>query len=352
MRKTKSNRKSDLEQFNDMNLPVDLVKLPSCGKLYGPDNYFYNKTFIDYKPMTARQEDILLNASYRKKGKAIEEMISSCLLEPGVNLDELLTGDRDALMVSIRISGYGAAYEPTYACPHCEHKNEINFDLTGIGIKFLELEPHVPGQNLFKFILPKSKHEVLFRFITVADERNLLRLSKKENSGIGTVTAQLLNSIVQIDEQTDLFEIQKLIQKMSAYDSLHLRTYIDKHQPGLEMNIDFQCDSCAYSNKINIPTNHDFFSLGPEHRELVFLEPFFLLTYYVGMDWATYLKFPLQYRKWLIERVNKEVKSAVDANKKGGGDVPSKGAHHNDPTTRALSGKQRPITPSKLRRFS
>lgn len=352
MRKIRKNKKLDLGYFQDMNLPVDLVKLPSRGKIYGPDNYFCDKAFVDFKPMTAKQEDILLNASYRKKGKTIEEMISSCLLEPGIDLDDLLTGDRDALMVSIRISGYGSGYEPTYACPQCEHKNDLNFDLTTIGIKFLELEPHVVGQNLFKFVLPKSKHEVLFRFITVADERNLLRLLKKEDSGIGTVTAQLLNSIVQIDGRTDLFEIQKFIQKMSAYDSSHLRAYINKHQPGLDMNLDFQCNSCAYSSKINIPTNHDFFSLGPEHREIVFLEPFFLLGYYFGMDYKTYYNLPIQYRRWLIERINKEIKTAVDANKKGGSEVPSRAAHHNDPTTRAFSGKQRAVVPSKLQRFT
>jgi hypothetical protein len=91
-----------------------------------------------------------------------------------------------------------------------------------------------------------------------------------------------------------------------------------------------------------------FFGLGPEDRELVLLEPFFNLAYYFGMDWCTYYNFPITYRRWIMSRLNKELKKAADA---GEQQMPSKGAQHNDPALRQQMGKQHPHAPHKLRRF-
>lgn len=91
----------------------------------------------------------------------------------------------------------------------------------------------------------------------------------------------------------------------------------------------------------------------PEHREAVLLEPFFLLGYYFGMDWDTYYyRFPVNYKRWLIERIQKEIREAAKANEQGGSQIPSRGAHHNSPDLRAMAGKHRPNVPAKLRRFT
>lgn len=63
----------------------------------------------------------------------------------------------------------------------------------------------------------------------------------------------------------------------------------------------------------------------------------FLLGYYYGMDVETYYNFPVRYKRWLIERINKEIQKASEAN----ADIPTKGAHHNTPDVRALTGKAR-----------
>ena len=94
---------------------------------------------------------------------------------------------------------------------------------------------------------------------------------------------------------------------------------------------------------------HPFFGLAPENREAVILEPFFLLGYYFGMsDWDQYYRFPVSYRRWLINRINEEMKRAADS---GSGQV-SKGAHNNTPDVRELTGKQRAQVPARLQRFT
>jgi hypothetical protein len=91
-----------------------------------------------------------------------------------------------------------------------------------------------------------------------------------------------------------------------------------------------------------------FFGLTPEDKTKVILEPFFLLGYYFGMDWKDYYKFPISYRKWLIERINQEIKTAAE-NQNG---QTSKGVHNNTPDIRELTGKQRSMVPAKLQRFT
>jgi len=346
-------RSAEVTTEPGLDLPVDSVPLPSRGKIYGKSSFFYRQDSIEYKPMTPKQEDILFNLAYRKKGIAIEKMISSCLMETGIDINNLLIGDRDALMVAIRASGYGTSYEPSLECPLCDMQNDLQFDLSQIKINFLKIEPETPGENLFRFELPKSKHVVLFKFLTIEDR---ILIDKQVAGGLNgehsSVTTFLLYSIVKINNVTDREKIYHLVMNMNAGDSNQLRKYINEHKPGLDMTIDFECDGCGHIDKVGIPTNHQFFSLNPEHREIVFLEPFFLLGYYFGMDFRTYYNMPVRYRRWLIERIDKEIRKAAEANKAGGSQIPSKGAHHNSPDIRAMAGKQRAQVPSRLRRFT
>lgn len=86
----------------------------------------------------------------------------------------------------------------------------------------------------------------------------------------------------------------------------------------------------------------------PEDKPQVMLEPFFLLGYYFGMDWQTYYRFPISYRRWLINRINEEIKKAADAQN----GQTSKAFHDNTPDIRELTGKQRVNPPHKLIRFT
>jgi hypothetical protein len=91
-----------------------------------------------------------------------------------------------------------------------------------------------------------------------------------------------------------------------------------------------------------------FFGLTPEDKEALLLEPFFLLGYYFGMTWQDYYHLPVTYKRWLIERIQREIKKTNS----NGNEAGTKGAHHNDPQTRAFQGKHREHVPARLRRFT
>ena len=92
-----------------------------------------------------------------------------------------------------------------------------------------------------------------------------------------------------------------------------------------------------------------FFGLTPNDKEDLVLEPFFLLGYYFGMSWETYMNFPVTYKHWLVKRIEKEIKDS----QKGGNDIPSKAPHHNGSDIRAMTGKTKIHTPNaKSQRFT
>ena len=52
--------------------------------------------------MTAKEEDILLNQSYLKQGITVEKLLESLVLTNGFKLDDLLIGDKNAILTQIK----------------------------------------------------------------------------------------------------------------------------------------------------------------------------------------------------------------------------------------------------------
>ena len=256
-----SNIKS--ETFN-WEVPVETVPLPSKGLIYSQDSWFHMKETVDIKSMTANEEDILASQAYVKKGTVIEELIKSCVMDKNADVDNLLIGDKNALAMAIRITGYGSQYDCNVFCVHCQYKNNKIFDLTTLGIKPLGASPIENGKNRFSYILPVTKKSVVFKIMTTKDvndlEKNLE--NKRQLLGemsIGTITSNLLNQIISIDGIEDRGKINEFVNIMPAFDSRSLRSYILKIQPGIDMDVNFNCENCNRENKTSLPINANFF---------------------------------------------------------------------------------------------
>src|SRR5258708_5267862 len=136
--------------------PTEVVPLPSKGRVYPPDFPLAGADRVEIRSMTARDEDILTSRALLKQGKAISTLLRSCLVNKQVDVDQMLIGDRNAIMVAIRITGYGAEYEVKVACPKCEVQSKHQFDLSRLAIKPLGKDPISSGKNEFEFDLPIS----------------------------------------------------------------------------------------------------------------------------------------------------------------------------------------------------
>jgi hypothetical protein len=244
-------------------VPVETVTLPSKGLVYPVDHSLCNTTDVQIKCMTAKEEDLLTSRALIKNGTVISKLLQSCLLNKMVDPDDLLTGDRNALLIAIRVTGYGADYSVKVECPECEETFENEFSLSGLEIKPLGAQPLDANVNLFKFILPHTKMEVYFKLLTGRDEAELL-LAEKRRKKLGSlveagVTSRLLSSIVSIGGDSDKNKISRQIVNMPAGDSRALRRYIDKVEPSVEMKQWVKCSNCGEQSEVDIPLGMTFF---------------------------------------------------------------------------------------------
>ena len=244
-------------------VPVESVPLPSNGVIYESETGLYGKETLDIRSMTAKEEDILTSRSLIKKGTVITELIKSCLIDKQIDVDSMISGDRNAVMTALRITGYGADYTVQVDCPECGTGNKQTFMLTDLPIKRLQIKPVVDGANLFEFELPVTKKKVQFKFLTGRDETEMNTIAERQKKqGLKTdslVTSRLNFSVVSVGDVTDKSKISMFIKNMPARDSLALRKYIDSNEPGIEMKSWMQCQSCDEHSEVNLPLGASFF---------------------------------------------------------------------------------------------
>ena len=184
------------------------------------------------------------------------------MLDKTIDPLSLLTGDRNALMVSIRVTGYGSSYDAEVECNSCNAKNNHSFDLTALPVKTLDIDPVSPGTNLFEFKLPVSKKVVRFKFMTGADEQEILagqeRLKKLNMSTDSIVTTGLRAAIVSIDGIEERQRINTFVNMMPARDSLELRNYIRDSEPGITMKQEVECEQCGNREEVAMPIGVSF----------------------------------------------------------------------------------------------
>ena len=245
-------------------VPVESVPLPSRGMLYDPETTLYNRETIPIKAMTANEEDILSSQAYIKEGLVINKLIEACVTDKSFNIDDLTLGDRNALMIAVRVTGYGPEYPIISSCTNCGLQQEVNVNLSDLEIKRLQIEPIESGKNEFEFILPVTKKRVTFKFLTLKDdnERNTINKAYQENFDSKlerNVTSFLAHTVTSVDGKTDKNKIRHFIQNMPAYDSKALRRHINDNEPGIDMSSILECKNCSNKTEISVPITSEFF---------------------------------------------------------------------------------------------
>jgi len=244
-------------------IPVDSVPLPSSGIVYPADGSLFGRETIDIKAMTAREEDILTSRALIKKGTVITELLRSCIVDKSIDPEMLLSGDRNALMTAVRITGYGSDYTVEVECPECDEKCKETFQLADLRIKRLEISPVAEGSNQFEFKLPLTKKDTRFKFLTGYDEREMNTISERRKKqgleGDSLITQRLMHQIISIGGITDQNKVNQFIRSMPAGDSLALRRYIDKHEPGIDMKSWMECKHCSEQSEVRLPMGASFF---------------------------------------------------------------------------------------------
>ena len=262
------NRAKNLGQKADevagFKVPTDFVQLPSGGKVYPVSSTLHNLKEVELRHLTAADEDILTSRSLLRSGKAIDSVISACLANKNINVEELLSGDKNAIVTFLRVSGYGSDYEVEMDCPSCGETSNHTFDLSNLQMKNLEIEPAVAGDNRFTFQLPQTQINVEFRFLNSLQDKEIAdaqdKMKKRTQSPIDrNITTRLKNVIIAIEGNSDQGYINQFVDNMNVRDSRALRKYMEDHTPDLDMEQEFECVHCGHRGEVEIPITVGFF---------------------------------------------------------------------------------------------
>ncbi len=224
--------KNDNQQMR-VEVPYDVIPLPSKGLLYPGKS-----PTIEVEYLTAMDENILTSPNLLQSGKFVDVLLKRKVRNSEIPVKDLLIGDRNAILIWLRATGYGEKYPVTIQTPEGgEFESEV--DLTKLKQKEIGAEPD--GNGLFDFTLPMSKKKIKFRLLTAKDEDELTKREeaqqKRKSEILDTLTHKMGTHIMSVDGRTDKEWIHNFVRVMPARDSLELRRYISKIEPGVDLSI-------------------------------------------------------------------------------------------------------------------
>lgn len=255
--------------------PTEHVQLPSYGVFYPEGHPLSGIDSIEIKQMTAKEEDILTNASYIKNGTVIDKLLKSLVISD-MDLDGLTIGDKNALLIAARSSAYGSDYEASATCPQCGAKNQVGVNLEDV----LDVSPpdfeslpdgceFDPERRVVRIVLPRTRLQFELRPRIGADDTELQEKKKKlKKLKLKSDTSSMIESFAQvtisIDGNSERHFITKTIENLPAFDFRYLRNCYQSIMPDVNLHTFLECSACGAEEVISVPMNADF--LWPDIR--------------------------------------------------------------------------------------
>ena len=249
-------------------VPTEFVELPSGGKYYPEGHPLKNKTSIEIKFMTAKEEDILASTNLIKKGVVFERLLHSVMVDH-IDPNDLLIGDKNAILISSRINGYGPEYKTDIKCPSCSDLSSFTFDLS-------ELKPDVKVDQQFRndmnveetdngtFVIKLARigKTIEVRPLNGHDEKRLsfMTNAKSKNNFVESVVTDSLKAyIVSVDGDSNPAVISAFVDTLPARESRLIRTIYKHIIPKIEFTSLYSCANCGHEQELEVPINTNFF---------------------------------------------------------------------------------------------
>tara|TARA_B100002019_G_C21174975_1_gene550590 strand:+ start:51 stop:824 length:774 start_codon:yes stop_codon:yes gene_type:complete len=239
--------------------PTETVDLPSKGLIYPKDNPLSSGK-VEMKYMTAKEEDILTNQNYIQKGTVLDKLLESLIISK-VNLNDMIIGDKNALLIASRVLGYGKDY--TFKGYSENEKGLVEFEVDLTTLKDKHFDPKdlkEQGINEFDFNLPTANIPITFKILTHGDEKKIERelegLQKIKKDSSPEISTRLKYIITSIEGDRESKTIREYIDNyLLAKDSRALREHIRNISP--DVDLVYREDDAEEG--ITIPINLNFF---------------------------------------------------------------------------------------------
>ena len=207
--------------------------------------------------MTAKEEDILTSQNLIQQGTVIDTLLQALIMDKTINVNDLLIGDKNAIMVAARILGYGKEYEFEY------EGKEQEVDLSKLNPKKIDFKKMTRGVNEFSFELPTSKRTITFKLLTGNDEskinKEVIARQKISKDLSSQLTTRFKHMILSVDGNTEQSYIINFVEnEFLSRDSLAFRQYINDITPDMDMTVKVT-NSSGEEIEVTIPVTVRFF---------------------------------------------------------------------------------------------
>lgn len=257
-------------EYPELEITRDTVDVPlaSQGLVYDSKHPLFQKTDITFVELTPLEESILYDKVRIRNGTMIDDVVQASLQNKMINVNTLLSGDKDVVFAVLRGVCFDEIYKFDMVCPQCETSQEISYNILKLNIKKLDLSKVSqvePYKNLFKFILPKSGFAVEYKYLTTGDVKRVAKDKKdRQKAGVSPqldLVYDLVSVIYSINGITDRAKIFEIMSNISTKDSAALRKHIMLTEPGLDTSFDFECNQreCLHKEKSEIRLDASFF---------------------------------------------------------------------------------------------
>ena len=217
---------------------------------------------VELRKLTVGEEIIIQSNSVGLD--LIGKLIDSCVkLPPGFDSQQLLVGDRLALLIAMRVHTFGAKYSYSYECSHCAAKNKATVNLD-TDIKPREIRPD--QTEPINVELPDASMKVGLRFLRGSDEVSIAKVAKRISlqSNDANDPSLLIRMALQLTEVDGekvkaANEREEFVKFLTMPDAEKWRKAIDAVEPGVDLTITAECTACGRTNEMALPFSADFF---------------------------------------------------------------------------------------------
>jgi hypothetical protein len=180
-----------------------------------------------------------------KKGIVLDKLFESIIVDD-INPDDILIGDKNAIVLATRLLGYGPEYKVSFFSSKLARTVEVNVDLSQVKTKDIDLALF-NNKNEFEFITPTGKNKIVFKLLTHGDEKlidkDIQALEKLNKDSSFEITTRLRYMIKSVDGNSEVGRINKFINnEFLARDSKSFREYVKKISPDMNMSFEYTHD--------------------------------------------------------------------------------------------------------------
>lgn len=245
-------------------VPTEVVELPTAGRFYSEESSMYGRSTLEIKQMTAKEEEILSNISFIEDGSMIDRLLASIVVDVNVKVKEIMTNDKNAIIMAARLASYGPQYEVTRFCEGCNTDQKFLYDLRKMKVNH-EIPEGVSieeGTGFCVYKLPQTELEVVSKVLTPEDEAYLSD-QKKRAKKLGIENSETVNFlrrvIVSVNNVTDPALLGQLFEVLPVLDLRKIKKVTNQALPSLDTTQEITCGSCGHATESEVPFSLGFF---------------------------------------------------------------------------------------------